>query len=1084
MSGAANVFTQHLNGTGQRTPGWAPNGDSLTNLYCFRLAPSIAPDGAGGAFVTWADNRCAPQNDIYAQRVDANGSPQWGANGIPICQALRDKQFPFVVADGTGGAIIAWQDERHFPDAIWAQRLTSTGALAPGWPVDGVLVASTNGKQSAFDLLPDGSGGAFVVWQDDLEDSNAVDIRAQHLASSGSWTWGAAGVGVCVAPDSQRAPVAVLDGAGGLLVSWKDHRSGIDRIYAQRLNASGVAQWTADGVPVSDAAGAETHPAIAADGTGGVIVAWQDQRGADLDVYAQHLGANGARAGGWASGGVALVAAPGDQSFPAAVSDSAGGAYVAWRDARSGGPHVYGVRVSGAGAIPSGWTANGSPLAIAAASQGAPVLIQDGAGGAYAAWEDTRACATTGTDVYALRLLSGGPSRGVVKNLHGTPIAGQTFLVWNAPGGVGWTYRIYASSQPITQSADLASATLLGAVGDSTWCDRRYYSITGSPQGFVVDSLSPPLSSASGMFVVTPVTAGTRYYAVTLQLGDCAEDVAITPGANSLLTSVPETVAAPTPIYQHPAQFPGGPPCDVYTLWTTNQATAQVAAMASRPSLPFDCAVVHGGTAPWNTLMLALHPHDSNFLSATGSGSGYNGEWLLTLDDPVATDDINTFWYGYQENYDPTLWVNPVPTSGTVREYTMQRVLYTLRWAERRFAVDTTRVYANGYSMAGIGSIFLAMRHPEMIAAILAIVPKFDMSFLTDPDTLTEFDPRQALRNSADRLWGSVGSNLPTDEGLPVYTALNDGAMLPRLGSRAFPPLIAFNGKNDEVVGWAEKIPFYQAMTQARAGGCLYWDQRDHLSNNTGHWSAMQPAYALNRYRTNRSFPAFSHCSADGDPGDGHATSGDSVGVVNAWVDWDSTFVDQRMAWETTLRTRDLQCISGTAVGPDSVVVDVTPRRLQNFAVAAGNQYAYSVTRLSDGAVVQSGTVSADTIPLVTIPTVKVYRAGSKLHLDNLGPVGVPTPAPPAPPRRLELVPSSNPVRREGGVTLLAPRAGIAVVRLFDLAGREVRRLHDGPVREGRTLLNLDASRLPPGVYLMQARLNGQGTTARIVILR
>lgn len=1083
MAGTANVFTQHLNATGQRTSGWAVHGDSLTNLFCFRLSPSIAADGAGGAFVAWADNRCAKQNDIYAQRVDANGNPQWAANGIPICQALRDKQFPIVVADGTGGAIIAWQDERVFPDAVWAQRVTSSGALAPGWPVDGVLVASTNGRQSAFDLLPDGAGGAYVVWQDDLQDSNAVDIRAQHLTSAGAMGWGSAGVSVCAAPDSQRAPVATLDGAGGLLVAWKDHRSGTDKIYAQRVNASGTSQWTADGVLLSDASGAESFPAISGDGAGGAVVAWQDARGADLDVYAQHLSGAGARASGWASGGVALCATTGDQTRPAAMADSAGGAYVAWQDARGGSPRVYAVRVSGAGAVASGWTANGSALS-STGSEGAPAMIGDGAGGALAAWEDTRTCTTTGTDLYALRLLPGGPARAAVKNLRGTPISGQTFLVWLAPGGIGWTYRIYSSPQPITQSADLASATLVGSVGDSTWCDRRYYSITGQVQGFVVDSLSPPLASTAAMFVVTPVTNGVRYYAVTLQLGDCAEDLAIAAGTNSLSFPVSETVTVPQPIYQHPAQVPGGPPCDVYTLWTASQPTSQFAAMSNRPSLPFDCAVARGGSAPWNSLMLAMHPHDSNFLAATGSGSGYTGEWLLAVDDPVTTCDVNSFWYGYQENYDLNTWYNPVPTAGTIRDYTMQRVLYTLHWAERTFALDTTRVYATGYSMAGIGAILLAMRHPEMIAAIQAIVPKFDFSFVTDPDTLTEFDPRQALRNSADRLWGAVSTNLPTVESLPAYTALNDGAMIGRLGSRAFPPLIAFNGKNDEVVGWAEKIPFYQAMTQARAGGCFYWDQRDHLSNNTGHWSAMQTSYTLNRYRTNRSFPAFSHCSADGNPGDGHATSGDSVGVVNAFADWDSTFLDQRMSWEATLRTRDLQCISGAAPGPDSLTVDVTPRRLQSFVVAASNQYAYRVTRLSDGAVVQSGTVTADTIPLVTVPGVKVYRGGSKLHLDNLGPAGVPPAAPPALPRHVALELSSNPVRLAGSVSLLAPRAGSATVRLFDIAGREVQRLHDGPVREGRTRLAIDTPRLPPGVYLMTARLNGERATARLVILK
>jgi hypothetical protein len=34
-------------------------------------------------------------------------------------------------------------------------------------------------------------------------------------------------------------------------------------------------------------------------------------------------------------------------------------------------------------------------------------------------------------------------------------------------------YRLYRSNTPIVSTADLDGAILVGAVGDSTWCDRR-----------------------------------------------------------------------------------------------------------------------------------------------------------------------------------------------------------------------------------------------------------------------------------------------------------------------------------------------------------------------------------------------------------------------------------------------------------------------------------------------------------------------------------------------------------------------------------------------------------------------------------
>lgn len=45
-------------------------------------SPTIAPDGAGGAIVTWEDYRSTTYSDIYAQRVQANG--QLGGDAVSV----------------------------------------------------------------------------------------------------------------------------------------------------------------------------------------------------------------------------------------------------------------------------------------------------------------------------------------------------------------------------------------------------------------------------------------------------------------------------------------------------------------------------------------------------------------------------------------------------------------------------------------------------------------------------------------------------------------------------------------------------------------------------------------------------------------------------------------------------------------------------------------------------------------------------------------------------------------------------------------------------------------------------------------
>ena len=85
-----------------------------------------------------------------------------------------------------------------------------------------------------------------------------------------------------------------------IFVTWPDNRKPANAfdIYAQRINSAGAVQWTGDGVALCTAAKNQTSPAIAADGTGGAIVAWQDLRNGNVnndddDIYAQHVPGDG-----------------------------------------------------------------------------------------------------------------------------------------------------------------------------------------------------------------------------------------------------------------------------------------------------------------------------------------------------------------------------------------------------------------------------------------------------------------------------------------------------------------------------------------------------------------------------------------------------------------------------------------------------------------------------------------------------------------------------------------------------------------------------------------------------------------------
>ncbi len=183
-------------------------------------------------------------------------------------------------------------------------------------PNNGAQVVVQGNNQNYQQVVPDGSGGAIVVWMDARNNQN-YDIYAQRLDESGSALWATSGVAVCVAPGEQTSMRAVSDGLGGVIVAWQDARasgSQSNDIYAQRLNPAGQTLWTFNGVPLCQSSNRQESPDLVSDGSGGAIVTWHDLRSGEYEVYAQRVGSAGTTQ--WTVNGVNLTLRVRTSSFP------------------------------------------------------------------------------------------------------------------------------------------------------------------------------------------------------------------------------------------------------------------------------------------------------------------------------------------------------------------------------------------------------------------------------------------------------------------------------------------------------------------------------------------------------------------------------------------------------------------------------------------------------------------------------------------------------------------------------------------------------------------------------------------------
>ncbi len=276
FASSLDVYAQRIDDAG--APLWTANGVAVCTAAQSQQAPAILADGTvGGSYVCWRDQRSG-FDEIYAMRLGAGGvaRPGWSANGNPVMSGLSTiSGYPSLASDGSFGAYACWSDWRGVGAKVRLARLTPQGSLAAGWPANGLQVSSGANEQFSPDIVADGSGGAVLAWED--YDYTGYNLWAQRVSGAGAVQWGAAGVFLSLAGGDQYYVDLVSDGAGGAVAGWLDTRAGSPAmLYALRVLADGsiAPGFEADGNAVATAHWVQGR-SVCTDGAGGAILTWQ-----------------------------------------------------------------------------------------------------------------------------------------------------------------------------------------------------------------------------------------------------------------------------------------------------------------------------------------------------------------------------------------------------------------------------------------------------------------------------------------------------------------------------------------------------------------------------------------------------------------------------------------------------------------------------------------------------------------------------------------------------------------------------------------------------------------------------------------
>ncbi len=281
----------------------------------------IAIDARNNTYIVWLDSRLG-YPCIYVQGIDVYGNRLWGQDlRVDVSPPHAELRDPSITVDAQGNPSVVWHDWDFFGEVAgwYVQRISAAGQRLWEQPV---LV--TGGEKLA--VATNSRGETLLVWQSEYE-----GVYAQKLNSAGARVWSED-----IRVDTQGntgvrdAPVVTLDSNDTAMIIWGrcDSTSHECALFAQRLDTGGNRAWETE-LPVGGFDGSANVAAVTLR-SGETVVGW---RGAADRIFAQRLNRSGVRM--WPEARVVAIAADGGYAdHPTVTYDPNGNAVLAWEEGK------------------------------------------------------------------------------------------------------------------------------------------------------------------------------------------------------------------------------------------------------------------------------------------------------------------------------------------------------------------------------------------------------------------------------------------------------------------------------------------------------------------------------------------------------------------------------------------------------------------------------------------------------------------------------------------------------------------------------------------------------------------------------
>jgi len=487
-----DLYCQRVNAAGDTL--WQAGGAVVCDVAGVQQLPTMISDGAGGAFIAWADQA---YGSYALQHIGWNGVRRWAANGIHPVGGYDSQKAPLICRDTLGGVYLAFTSGNVGNPGTQLQRIDSLGVKRIGSfpPAEGASLHSN--PSLALAIASDGLGGAIVVL------GFNGDLSIQRVNQAGTLLWPAGGATVCTAAGTQNAADVVSDGAGGAIVAWADGRTTAGDIYAQRFSAAGAALWAADGVPLCAADTTQSMVQLERIADGSTVAMWRDYRHLPAtSVYGQRIAPDGSFL--WPADGARILSANLAIERFTLVAGGGDASIVAWNTMYYDGGNVFAQKVDGAATRL--WGDYGVTVCRGPGEQVLSTAAGDGLGGVFVAYRDRRI--PSDDNLYANHVVSGG-QLGTV----GVPWARSVEREWmfGAPNPARGA-QVLSFARPMEAGARIEVLDILGRL-------RVHRALDGSATTWTWDGRDDAGSRVEpGVYLVRATSGGRTAYARVIRL--------------------------------------------------------------------------------------------------------------------------------------------------------------------------------------------------------------------------------------------------------------------------------------------------------------------------------------------------------------------------------------------------------------------------------------------------------------------------------------------------------------------------------------------------------------------------------------